>query len=302
MKLIGLFVVVSTVNAAFHLKHLAPVDLTSTSANTRNGEDRFSSLDADYSRRRSLISTLLGTAAYFFQSAKADAKVSTSNIDLQKIYDEGASTYESLYTDSIVSRTLDFSTLRADLLSKSIGDVLEIGVGTGLNLPHYYHIPLTDKAIIPISSYTAIDLSPKMMEQAKARFAHGVPNVATSLDLLYKQKKVEFILGDVNNLSSLLEGKKFDTIVDTFSLCVFPQPLVALKQAKKMLAPGGKLLLLEHQKSIIGTALNPTRNIADVISTCRYDDDVLGLLRSAGFENVAHKTFAGGFLLQITAS
>jgi hypothetical protein len=78
--------------------------------------------------------------------------------------------------------------------------------------------------------------------------------------------------------------------------------MIALQQARASLKPTGKMLLLEHQDSLIGKALNPTRNIADVISTCRYDDDVLGLLRSAGFQNVSYQSFAGGFLLEVFAS
>ena len=217
---------------------------------------------------------------------------------LQQIYDDGSSTYDKLYSDSLVSKALDFPSLRASLLSKAYGDVLEIGVGTGLNLPHY---PTAEES--RISSYTAIDISPKMMEQAKTKIAAGVPSVASSLGILNQAGKVEFRSGDVNNVSDTFDARKFDCIIDTFSLCVFPEPVKALQQVRKVLKPGGKVLLLEHQDSFLGKALDPTRGIADVIGTCRYNDDVLGLLKSAGFTRIeSTKNYAGGFLLEVVAS
>ena len=217
---------------------------------------------------------------------------------LQQIYDDGSSTYDKLYSDSLVSKALDFPSLRSSLLSKAHDDVLEIGVGTGLNLPHY-----PSKEQSRISSYTAVDISPKMMEQAKTKIAAGVPSVASSLDILNQAGKVEFRSGDVNNVSDTFDARKFDCIIDTFSLCVFPEPVKALQQVRKVLKPGGKVLLLEHQDSFLGKALDPTRGIADVIGTCRYNDDVLGLLKSAGFTRIeSTKNYAGGFLLEVVAS
>ena len=114
---------------------------------------------------------------------------------------------------------------------------------------------------------------------------------------------MQFRIGDVNTLSDTFDRQKFDCVIDTFSLCVFPQPIKALEQARSVLKPGGRMLLLEHQDSLLGKTLDPTRGIADVIGTCRYNDDVLGLLKSAGFDEVeSSKSYAGGFLLEVVAS
>lgn len=53
--------------------------------------------------------------------------------------------------------------------------------------------------------------------------------------------------GDVEALP--FEENSFDCVVDTFSLCVFPKPLLALQQIARVLRPDGKLLLLEHSRS-----------------------------------------------------
>ena len=273
------------------------------------------------------ISTINPTATHAStRTTKTPGTRNPSTLLLQDIYDDAASTYDTLYSDSIISRQLDFTSLRQNLLSNAYGNVLELGVGTGLNLPLYPPLLVQEGGDIinPIQSYTAVDLSPNMMGRAQDRFRNSNSEgrseqegrndalVSSSLALLYKEDKVSFQLGDLGNLSQLFDsGRQFDTIIDTFGLCVFPNPVLVLSQAKDILVKstthtssdkgGGQLLLLEHQDSLIGKVLSPTRSLSDVSGTCRYDDDVKGLLKQAGFRNVRGKDVAGGFLLEVVA-
>ena len=102
--------------------------------------------------------------------------------------------------------------------------VLEVGVGTGKNLPYYP----ARAAII------AIDLTPGMLDRAKAR--------ASELDL-----NVHLQQGDVQNLN--FPDKSFDTVVATFVFCSVPDPVLGLNEIARVLKPNGRLLLMEHMRS-----------------------------------------------------
>ena len=110
--------------------------------------------------------------------------------------------------------------------SRATGKTLEIAVGTGLNLPHY-------PAGIHLS---AIDLSPEMLAIARSRAA----------DL---QPSVDLQVGDAHELG--FEDETFDTVVVTYSLCNIPDPHRAVAEMKRVLRPGGKLILVDHIRSPI---------------------------------------------------
>jgi ubiquinone/menaquinone biosynthesis C-methylase UbiE len=116
---------------------------------------------------------------------------------------------------------------RAWACSQARGDVLELAVGTGLNLPFY-----------PESvRLTAIDLSPKMLEAARARQrALG--------------SEAQLRGGDAQALD--FPDSSFDTVVCTLSLCSIPDDGKAVAEARRVLRPGGRFVLLEHVRSPIG--------------------------------------------------
>lgn len=108
--------------------------------------------------------------------------------------------------------------------SRAQGDVLEIAVGTGLNLPFYP----------PEVRLTAVEFSPKMLEVAARR--------ARELG-----REVDLRLGDAQALE--FPDETFDTVVCTLSLCSIPDDRKAAAEATRVLRPGGTLLLLEHVRS-----------------------------------------------------
>ena len=104
------------------------------------------------------------------------------------------------------------------------GDVLELAVGTGRNLPFYP----------PEARLTGIELSPAMLELARRR--------ARELG-----REVDLRLGDAQTLD--LPDASFDMVVITLSLCSIPDPRRAIAEARRVLRSGGQIRLLEHVRS-----------------------------------------------------
>ena len=104
-------------------------------------------------------------------------------------------------------------------------EILEVGVGTGKNMPHY-----PEDARV-----TAVDLTPGMLERAQRK--------ARQLNL----NNVELRLGDAQQLD--FPGESFDTVVSTFVFCSVPNPVLGFRELKRVLKPGGRILMLEHMRS-----------------------------------------------------
>jgi len=102
--------------------------------------------------------------------------------------------------------------------------VLEVGVGTGKNMPFWP----------PDAHMTAIDLTPGMLERARRR--------AQGLHL-----KADLYLGDVQALD--FPDNSFDTAVATFVFCSVPDPVLGLRELKRVVKLGGRIVLLEHVRS-----------------------------------------------------
>ena len=139
-----------------------------------------------------------------------------------KKYDRFSKIYD-LFESPIEMRA--FSKYRKKALSLAKGKVLEIGIGTGKNLPYY---PEGVEVI-------GIDFSRGMLEKAEKRKKElGLENVK----LLYM---------DAQNME--FDDNTFDTVVSTFVFCTVPDPIKGLKEAYRVLKPGGTAIFLEHMKS-----------------------------------------------------
>jgi ubiquinone/menaquinone biosynthesis C-methylase UbiE len=114
-----------------------------------------------------------------------------------------------------------FKDSREWVCSQATGDVLEVAIGTGLNLQYYP----------PDVTLTGLDFSPAMLALARQRAADlGV--------------EVELREGDAQQLD--VPDTRFDTVVCTFGLCAIPEPERALAEMARVLKPGGTLLLADH--------------------------------------------------------
>ncbi len=125
-----------------------------------------------------------------------------------------------------VGMGLVFRSLRRELWKRApeTGRILEIGVGTGINMRHYP----------PRAEVTAIDIPEKMLSRASKR--------AGKLG-----RAVDLRIMDAQDLG--FDDGTFDAMIATCVFCSVPDPVEGLREAWRVLRPGGRLLLLDHVRS-----------------------------------------------------
>lgn len=161
--------------------------------------------------------------------------------------------------------------LRRELLSGVGGRVLEIGFGSGLNLPHY---PKQVQAI------AAVDPNPGMTPLAKERVKHAP--VAVDYRIL-SAERLPF------------EDGSFDSVVSTWTLCSIPDVDRALEEINRVLAPGGRFFFLEHGRSdepkiqAWQDRLTPLNKI--LADGCHLNRDIKKIIDRSGLSVVALKRF-----------
>jgi len=124
----------------------------------------------------------------------------------------------------------DISMMRSRLVPMAKGKTLEIGMGSGLNLPFYD--PSKIDMVLGLEPVAHL----RSMAEKKA------------IDLPFEVKFIG-VSGGVSGEDIPLEDNSVDTVLITYTLCTIPDVFKALKEMNRVLKPKGKLIFCEHGKS-----------------------------------------------------
>lgn len=122
----------------------------------------------------------------------------------------------------LAMRNRELIPYRKRVLSNAHGRVLEIGIGSGMNLPLYGK---------PVQEVIGLDPSPRLLAMARRKTTHS-------------SVLVEFIEGSAEAIP--LNQNSVDTVITTWTLCSIPRVSLALNEMCRVLKPDGQLLFVEH--------------------------------------------------------
>jgi SAM-dependent methyltransferase len=155
---------------------------------------------------------------------------------------------------------------RRELLANASGNILEIGFGTGLNLPYYPE---------EVRKITTVDPSVGMHRLAQQRI---------------RQTGIEVDQRLLSGERLPFEDNTFDCVVSTFTLCSIENVDQALSEVYRALKPGGRLLILEHGLCPEPKVQKWQRRLnwleIRLADGCRLDRDIRALLAALPFKSV----------------
>ncbi|HEY3358631.1 MAG TPA: class I SAM-dependent methyltransferase [Polyangia bacterium] len=164
---------------------------------------------------------------------------------------------------------------RASLCHRARGRVLDLGIGTGLNLLAY---PTVDSVI-------GVDTSEQMLAVARARA------LACRYPVVLARHAAE---------AMPFEDGEFDTVVSTFALCSVQDPAAVAREIRRVLSPDGLFLFLEHVRSPDPQLRRWQERFrwpwGKLLGGCDPSRDVVGAIRQAGLRIVELEEFDGRWL------
>jgi ubiquinone/menaquinone biosynthesis C-methylase UbiE len=194
----------------------------------------------------------------------------------RRVWDRYAARYDR---DMAFWERVLFGNGRAWVCSWAEGEVLEVAIGTGRNLPFY-------PAGVRL---TGVDLSPAMLALARDRAG------ATGREVALREADAQALP---------FPDASFDTVVCTLSLCAIPDHRAAIGEMHRVLRPGGRLLLLDH----VGSSRRSVRTVQRLVETVtvrlageHFTRRPLPLVAAAGFVIEESGRFKAGIVERLVA-
>ncbi|MBA3449605.1 MAG: class I SAM-dependent methyltransferase [Chloroflexia bacterium] len=178
---------------------------------------------------------------------------------IRRLYDECAATYDSSL--GVVER-LVLGPLRAEFGALLQGETIEIGIGSGLNLPFY---------TAAVTRAVGVDLSGEMLRLAEKR----------ARDL-----RIPIICVRADAATLPFADASFDTVAVSLALCTIPDPAQALREVSRVCRPDGRVVLLEHvvsTKRPLAALLRALSPLNERAIGCHLDRNSFDLATSLGF-------------------
>jgi ubiquinone/menaquinone biosynthesis C-methylase UbiE len=161
------------------------------------------------------------------------------------------------------------------IIPKAEGRVLEVGIGTGLNMPFY------DRT--RVKSIVGVDPSLEMYRLSLKRI---------------QQAGIEVKLVGLSAEKIPVEDASFETVVCTYTLCSIQDPVAALREMRRALVPGGKLLFSEHGRAPDENVLKWQTRLqpywSKIAGGCMLDRDISALIEQAGFTSEVQSRYIPG--------
>lgn len=172
---------------------------------------------------------------------------------------------------------------RINLLSNVSGKVLEVGIGTGANIPFYPK---------EINSLTGVDFSKGMLKHAENKVTNG--KFSFPIDL---------IEADIQKLP--FSDHTFDTVVSTCVFCSVPDPIMGLNELKRVCKPSGQIYMLEHMRSenkLLGLVMDVLNPLTVRLWGANINRETLKNIELSGLKIEKQSQLMGSIVRDLTVS